>query len=148
MLNEFFRETATGEIEHTSYSAHAVTAKGMIDWLGHNVEESTPSALRLPEALRKFDFGGRGGGHTDETGWGLEFFPPDVGHDYSCFLWMGEDGENEKKGWRAKRFGNAMTYLVGPNPEISTAYVHKGYDWDKYAGASVLDVSVTSLTFV
>ena len=100
--------------------------------MGHNLEEVAPAALNLVAALKRY------GESVEPTESAFVYtFLPESMTGKTLFDWFDVDGEGDKKGWRVKRFGGAMSYVLsGFNPKA----IHSAFDWDGLGDATFVDV--------
>ena len=113
-------------------------------WVSHNVEEIGPAAAKI------IDQTDRTGERTSpaEAAVALALFE---GKNADVFDFFENDGVGEpkigngtidksdrSKGWRARRFGNAMKFPTSGGG-YSSSHVH-GYNWDALGEATVVDV--------
>ncbi|KAF2814831.1 putative O-methyltransferase [Mytilinidion resinicola] len=131
-----FAETSPGswEIVHTGSSSYYYRNPLIKAWIGHNLEEVAPACTRLPDALRKY---------TDSQepahcAAGVAFFP-DSPPDATLFSWFDIEREGEEKGWRVRRFGDAMASLAETG-SARIEHVNAGFDWDSLGEATVVDI--------
>jgi len=137
MTRHIFAETApgSGQIVHTCISAAPVKNVLLRSWIGHNLEEIAPASLNLVEALKRY---GESAEPFESAG-AYTYFR-DSKEVKTFFEWFDVDGEGERKGWRAKRFGEAMAYITS-TPATDIKSIHTSYDWDGLGEAMVVDVS-------
>lgn len=145
MTLHLFAETApgSGEIVHTSATAYAAKHPLLKSWLGLNMEEVSAGCLKIPEALRAYSLG-----KTEltqmpgECGIARAFYNPDGDAklaEKTYFEWAENDGKGEEKGWRERRFGQAMQALAATTT-VTPINVLKGLDWAALGNVTVVDV--------
>jgi hypothetical protein len=142
VTKRIFAETAEGRIVHTSLSAVCVNTPLVRSRIGHNLEVIGPSSQYLPDALRKWGRGAVEDGKPDHSAFGLAFLQ---NHTAKTFWdWAVTDKDEERglpAGWRAKRFGEAMTSVTS-DPSFDFRAVHAMFGWDSLPqGATLVDVS-------
>jgi len=133
MTCRIFRESRPGYVAHTGPSAAFVQNPLLSDWVGFNLEEIWPADTKIAEALRRF-------GDSEEPGdsaIGLAFSFP---KDKTYWDFVANDGEGENKGWRMRRFAQAMNFMAGGNPHHHR-HLHTGFDWAGLGKGTVVDVS-------
>jgi hypothetical protein len=137
MTRHIFAETApgSGKIVHTCISVAPVKNPLLRSWIGHNLEEIAPASLNLVDTLKWY------GESTEpfESATAYTHFR-DSKEVKTFFEWCDVDGEGERKGWRSKRFGEAMAYITG-DPASNIKSIHTSYDWDGLGEATIVDVS-------
>jgi 6-hydroxytryprostatin B O-methyltransferase len=148
MSNRIFWAPTPDSVAHTNTSAEVVRNPFGYAWLGHNIEEVTPGCTKVIEAMERW------GDSEDpaETGFALAF---DLKGE-NLFQWFDNDGAGEArglhgevdksdrtKGWRARRFGDAMKFWMSQGV-ASSKHVHGGFDWESLGKATVIDVSLKS----
>lgn len=131
----------SGQIVHTCISAAPVTNPLLRSWIGHNLEDIAPASLNLVDALKRY---GESAEPFESAG-AYTYFR-DSKEVKTLFEWFDVDGEGERKGWRTKRFGEAMAFIMS-NPAIDIKSIHASYDWDGLGDAIVVDVSFRSSRF-
>ena len=147
MPNRIFWAPTPDSVAHTITSAEVVRSPFLYAWLGHNIEEIGPGCTKVIEAMERW------GDSEDPTkaGFPLAF---DLKEE-NLFQWFESDGAGEAraengevdkfdrtKGWRARRFGNAMKFMMSHGVSASR-HVHGGFDWESLGKATVVDVSLT-----
>jgi len=134
MTRHIFAETTPGseKIVHTSISAAPIKNPLLCSYMGHNLEEVAPAALNLVATLKRY------GESVEPTESALVYtFLPDSMTGKTVFDWFEVDGEGDRKGWRVKRFGEAMSYVLSNfNPKA----IHSAFDWDGLGDATFVDV--------
>lgn len=133
MTFRIFREPRPGYVAHTGPSAAFVQNPLLNDWVSFNLDEVWPADTKLAEALRRFSDSEEPG----DSAIGLAYnFPK--GKTYWDFV--ANDGEGENKGWRQKRFAQAMKFTAAGNPHAHH-HLHAAFDWAGLGKATVVDVS-------
>lgn len=136
-----FAETAPGskQIQHTSISAMPVHNPLIRSWIGHNLEDFWPSAQFLPAALRKWN--DDDSGDASHCAANLAFYKND--ENKTIWDFFTEDEAPERglpKGYRDKRFGEAMTAATA-DPSFNLNSVHALYEWDALPNnATMVDI--------
>ena len=143
MTRHIFAEIApgSGKIVHTCMSAAPVKNPVLRSYIGHNLEEVAPASLNLVDAIKRY---GESAEPFESAGAYTHF--RDSKEVKTIFEWYDVDGEGERKGWRAKRFGEVMAYVMS-DPATNIKYIHAGYDWDGLGEAIVVDVNFRSSHF-
>ncbi len=138
MTLHIFTETepGSGVVIHTSNSIFPVENPKIRSWLGHNLEEIAAACPLLPDVLRKY-------GETPEAGESatMQLFRPNSPKDMNVFDFFAIDGEGTKRGWRMRRFGDAMGLMSSQRGAESTPLL-AAFDWDALGEATVVDVCV------
>jgi hypothetical protein len=135
MTRRTFYEPIPGYVSHTANSAAVAKDSSLSAWIGHNVDEVGRAVTFLGEAIDKW-------GDTEdpsETAMCLAFGLPEGG---TIFDFLQNDGNGEKMGWRAKRFGLAMS-AMSKTGSFSSAHLHTGFDWPSLGEATLVDVCFT-----
>jgi len=135
MTFRVFRESRPGYVAHTGPSAAFIRYPLLNDWVSFNLDEVWPADTKLAEALRRF-------GDSEEPGdsaIGLAYSFP---KDKTYWDFVANDGEGETKGWRQKRFAQAMKFIAAGNPHAHH-HLHAAFDWAGLGKATVVDVSDT-----
>lgn len=133
MTFRIFRERRPGYVAHTGPSAAFLKNPLLSDWVSFNLDEVWPADTKLAQALRRY-------GDSEEPGdsaVGLAYSFP---KDKTYWDFVANDGEGENKGWRQKRFAQAMKYVAGGNPHAHH-HLHAAFDWAALGKATVADVS-------
>lgn len=143
MTRHIFAEMApgSGKIVHTCMSAAPVKNPLLRSWIEHNLGQAAPASLNLADALKRY-------GESDEpfeSASAYTYFR-DSKEIKTIFDWFDVDGEGERKGWRARRFGEAMAHITS-DPATNIKFIHDCYDWDGLGEAIVVDVSFRSSQF-
>jgi 6-hydroxytryprostatin B O-methyltransferase len=131
MTHRTFYEPAAGYVAHTANSAYVHKSPSSRAWIAHNVEEINHSLSFANEAIEKW------GDDSDpaRTGFALAFdLPPET----SLWQFFQTDGEGEQKGFRARRFGQAMSSM-SESTAFSNKHLHNLFDWKSLGKASVVD---------
>jgi hypothetical protein len=150
ILNRIFWAPTPDTVAHTSSSSMVVKDPLLYAWLGHNAEEAGAAATKVVQAIDKWG----DSEHPGQTGFNLTF---GLSEDYTCFSFFENDGtavngdaKNEDlevgkidksdrtKGWRSRRFGNAMKAIMGGGSHASH-HALQGFDWDGLGKATVVD---------
>jgi len=134
MTKHVFTSPKPDTIAHTSLSAYFVKEPLARAWLGHNTDDIWPSAVKLVEAIRTFGESGE----PNETGAAIALFKgrKDV---KNFFDWADQDGDGDKKGYRVKRFGEAMMFVT-KNPAFNIKAIHQLYDWASLGEGPFVDI--------
>ena len=147
MSNRIFWAPTPNSVAHTITSAEVVRSPFLYAWLGHNVEEIGPGCTKVIEAMKQW------GDSEDPTEAGFplafnlkgenlfQFFESDGVGEASAVNGK-VDKFDRTKGWRARRFGNAMKFMMSHGVSASK-HVHGGFDWESLGEATVVDVSST-----
>lgn len=129
----------SGHVVHTNFSSFPVRQLNVRSWIAHHAEEGGPSAVNLAPALAKWGEGSLPG----QTAAGYTFFPED--ETKSLWDWIAVDGEGEgKKGYREKRFGDAMAFTAD-SPGMGMKAGLAAFDWENLGKATIVDVSASYL---
>lgn len=148
MSNRIFWAPTPDSVAHTLTSAEVIRSPLLYAWIGHNIEEVSPGSTKVIEAMEKY------GDSQDPVEAGIPLAFNLEGENLFQFFendGVGEakasDGKIDKfdrtKGWRARRFGNAMKFMMSHG--VSAAQrVHGGFDWESLGEATVVDVSYIS----
>jgi hypothetical protein len=142
MTSKLFAETApeSDRVVHTAATAYVAKNPIVRSWIAHNLEEVEPACGKLPEALRKFSMGKQEATEElEETPFGLGHLDE---HGKPVTLWefMQNDGEGDKKGYRMRRFAEAMQ-VASKASNLNFETVGRGFDWASLGEATVVDVS-------
>ncbi|KAI4127458.1 MAG: hypothetical protein LQ338_003181 [Usnochroma carphineum] len=132
MTFRIFREPRPGYVAHTGPSAAFVQNPLLNDWVSFNLDEVWPADTKLAEALRRF-------GDSEEPGdsaIGLAYSFP---KDKTYWDFVANDGEGENKGWRQKRFAQAMKFIAAGSPHAHR-HLHAAFDWGGLGEATVVDI--------
>jgi 6-hydroxytryprostatin B O-methyltransferase len=132
LTKNIFVEPRPDHVAHNSMSIAPVKNPSLVPWIGHNLSEVLRSSLCMPEAVEKW---GESQNPT-EVPLALAF---NLEEGTSLFDWFKNDGEGEKKGWRARRFAACMAAMDGGGHDLK--YVADGFDWESLGKATVVDVS-------
>lgn len=134
-------------VSHTSASAEVVRDPLLFAWLGHNFDEITPGTEKILKAMEKYGESEKPEHAGTMIAYGKEEVP--------FFEWIDIDGTGEPpkevsegkvvnddrtKGWRARRFGNAMKCMMQSGTHASS-HATAGFDWGNLGKAIVVDVS-------
>ena len=132
MTRRTFYEPMAGYIAHTANSAAIARESSLTAWIGHNVEEAGRALLWQAEALDKW-------GETQDPSHSAFHLAFQLPEGSSVFDFLQNDGEAEEKGWRAKRFGTAMT-AMSKSGTFSSSHLRNGFDWASLGEATMVDV--------
>lgn len=132
MTRNIFAEPRPGYIVHTAFSAVLVKMPSLRAWVGHNIDDESRASVRMSDAIEKW---GESQDPT-ESGFNLAF---NLGKESNVFGFFENDGEGEKKGWRARRFGLAMECMSASGLH-DVSHVHRGFDWGAIGKATIVDV--------
>lgn len=133
MTSRIFYEPEPGMVAHTANSIMPAKMPHLNAWIGTGRQNSDPAMGKLEEAFQKFGESGE----INETAFNLA-----LGKSPEDTWWsvLGNDGENERKGWRMKLFGMAMGGTR--NPVLSREAPDNAiFDWEGLGDATVVDVS-------
>ncbi|RDI85507.1 Eukaryotic translation initiation factor 3 subunit H [Venturia inaequalis] len=121
-------------VVHTNLSSFPVRQPNVRSWIAHHAEEGGPSAVNLAPALAKWGEGSLPG----QTAAGYTFSPED--DTKSLWDWLAADGEREgKKGYREKRFGDAMAFTAD-SPGMGMKAGLAAFDWEQLDEATIVDL--------
>jgi len=144
--NHIFWAPTRDSISHTSTSAEVVRDPLLFAWLGHNFDEITPGIVKILESMEKY-------GESEKPEYAGTMIA--YGKELPFFKWIDIDGAGEPpkdvsegkvvngdrtKGWRARRFGNAMKFMMQSGTYASFHAV-AGFDWGNLGKGIVVDVS-------
>jgi hypothetical protein len=120
-------------VAHTATSAIPARNPLLSSLIGHNTDTVGAAMVKQAEAIEKWGESPEPSEAAIMIAFGLR------GKHKTFWEFMETDGEGEKKGWRARRFGEAMRSL---STESSVAtFVHAVFDWESLGEAIVVDVS-------
>jgi hypothetical protein len=143
MTNHIFAENplGSGHIVHTSTSAFVARNPIYKSWIGHNLEEVTPAAMKLPDALRKFSMGkATPAQELEETAFSLAFSSKtSLAANFWDSLSHKVDGKSQAD--RASRFAEAMQVVHGTSAFDFPRLLKSGFDWESLGEGTVVDVS-------
>jgi hypothetical protein len=133
MTRRFFAESRPGYVVHTSLSATIARLPKLVSWIGHNIDEIGSASSRMIDAIEKW------GDSQDpcQTGYNIAF---GLSETDSIFTHFGTDGEGERKGWRGRRFGEAMESMTSGGAH-DVSHILNGFAWGDLGPATVVDVS-------
>ncbi|KAF2430151.1 S-adenosyl-L-methionine-dependent methyltransferase [Tothia fuscella] len=136
MSNRIFaeKEPNSGRVIHTATSAAARSPR-LQAWIGHNLNDMGKACAHMVDSLRIF---GDGDGEPGRTAVALSMFP---GRDpnYGFYSFLEDDDQGGEKGWRMKRFGEAMSFV--PSGEgLEFKYILDGLDWGAFGEGVIVDV--------
>lgn len=139
MTNNLFEEPRAGYVGHTALSSIIVREPLSKSWILHNFEEVVTS--KFLEAYDKY-------GESEEpnetaTSLGHDYFAKHPNDNFWTFLEA--DGEGENKGYRMRRFADAMVWATGHKNDEDMNLIN-GFDWASLGEATVVDVSPHSET--
>ncbi|KAF2102402.1 putative O-methyltransferase [Rhizodiscina lignyota] len=140
-----FAETfpGSGYVVHTAATAYTVRQPLVRSWIALNTEEVGKGCVTMPEALKAYSFGKEQiTQKPGECGVARAFYNrdgrPDLA-DKTYYHWAEEDGEDGQRGWRERRFGEAMQAL-GKQNTVTPEQILGGVDWGALGDATVVDV--------
>lgn len=142
MVNRLFTETApgSGRVVHTSTTAFIVRNSKYMSWIGHNMEEMKPSTVKFPEALRRYNQGKDAPSEKiGESAFGIAFRDK-VGDGGDFWSFIENDGEGEQKGYRTRRFAEAMQIARTAASVNFELLIKSGFDWASIGEGTVVDV--------
>lgn len=139
MTKRYFTESRSGFVAHTSLSAAPYRLPELRAWIEHNIDDHGPASCRMIEAIEKW------GDSQDphETGYSLAF---GLGENENVFTFFENDGEGEKKGWRARRFGQAMSSMTAGGAH-DVSHIRHGFMWKDLDHATIVDVRTVIVYF-
>jgi hypothetical protein len=134
MTKNIFTEPRPDHVAHNAFSIAPIKNPLLKPWIGHNLGEMLVASSRLGDAIAKY-------GDTDDvtrTGLSLGF---GLGGK-SMWEWfaMDDDDGRQEKGWRTRRFAQAMEIRGG----LDMAHIHNGFDWKSLGESTIVDVSGSS----
>jgi 6-hydroxytryprostatin B O-methyltransferase len=133
MTRRIFYEASPGHVAHTANSAAVVKDPPLASWIRHDVDEATRGLSWLNEALDKW-------GDTQDPNEAALCLAFNLPRGTGFWEFLQNDGEGDRKGFRAKRFGEAMA-AMSKTGVFSNAHLHNKFDWDALGKATVVDVS-------
>lgn len=123
-----------GRVVHTAASAYAARSQYLKAWVGHCTEDLSPASIHEVETIKKGDVN-----DVTTCAW-LRAFDPGHARGYqNMFEHIAGEGEGERKGWRERRFGEAMTYYTS-DAGFQTSNIHLCYNWVSLGTATIVDV--------
>ncbi|OBT82087.1 hypothetical protein VE02_09644 [Pseudogymnoascus sp. 03VT05] len=133
MTNNLFEEPRAGYVGHTALSSIIVREPLSRSWILHNFEEIVTT--KFLESHDKY-------GESDEptetaTSLAFDYFAKNPKDNFWSFLET--DGEGEQKGYRMRRFAEAMVWVSGHKND-QDMILATGFDWDSLGEATVADV--------
>ena len=129
-----FKEV-NGRVAHTAASAYAGTSQHLKAWVGHCTDEISAASIHEVETIKHGDVN-----DVLTSAW-LRAFDPKRALGYqNMFDHIAREGEGKQKGWRERRFGEAMTYYTS-DAGFQTSNIHECFDWDSLGSATIVDVS-------
>lgn len=133
MTKNIFTEPRPDHVAHNVFSIGPIKNPLLQAWIGHNLGEMLVASAHLGDAIAKY-------GDTEdmtETGMSLGF------HLEGKSIWewfvVDDDEGRQEKGWRTRRFAQAMEVRGGHE----LVHIHNGFDWGSLGESRVVDVSVT-----
>ncbi|KAJ9645227.1 hypothetical protein H2201_000978 [Coniosporium apollinis] len=137
MTQHIFAETApgSGRVVHTSNSAFVARTPLVKSWLGHNLEEVTAGSVKQVETIRTYG----DSQEPNESAMCIALTGGPLEEGKTLFDFFGTDGEGDQKGWRMRRFGEAMKSATQSGAH-SGHHVHAGLEWDALGDATVVDI--------
>ena len=135
MTRHTFCEPTPGYVAHTANSVAVVKDSSLSAWIGHNIDEIGRALSWQVEALDKW-------GDTEDpsnVALCLAFRLPEGS---TFFEFLQDDDEGGKKGWRATRFGLAMTAMSKAGA-FSSTHMHTGFDWASLGESTLVDVCIS-----
>lgn len=145
MTLRLFAPEAPGsdQVVHTSTTAFIAKNPNFQSWLAHNMEEALPATTKLPEALRRFSSGKEAlSEELEETAFALEFKQYPAGQSGKLWDFLANYGEGPAKGYRLKRFAEAMRATHQASAVDFPGIINKGFDWEGLGNGLVVDVSL------
>lgn len=134
MTRRIFWEPTPGYVAHTASSAAVAQDSSLSAWIGHNIDEIGRALSWQAEALDKW-------GDTEDPSKTAFCLATQLPEGSTVFDFLQSDGEGEKKGWRAKRFGLAMA-AISKTGSFSSKHLHAGFDWSSLGEATLVDVCI------
>jgi 6-hydroxytryprostatin B O-methyltransferase len=128
-----FVESRPDHVAHNSLSLAPVENPSLKAWINHNLGDVMPASSRLPDAIEKF------GDPKDpnDTALAIAFnFEKGKG----LFDWFKNDGEGDRKGWRAQQFAECMASMDGGGHD--KRFTAEAFDWGSLGEGTVVDVSI------
>jgi hypothetical protein len=95
----------------------------------------SPSSIHEVEAINRYG----DGSDVTTAAWALTFYPNEKNGWKTIFDQMANEGEGENKGWKERRFGEAMAYYTADSG-FQTSNIHNCFDWDSLGDATICDV--------
>ncbi|KAF2172614.1 hypothetical protein M409DRAFT_16577 [Zasmidium cellare ATCC 36951] len=133
MTFRVFRESRPGYVAHTAPSAQFLKTPLLRDWYTFNLDEVWPADVQLAEALRRY-------GDSEEPGECAIGLAYKFDQDKTYWDFIANDGEGADKGWRMKRFANAMKVIAASSAHHHD-FLHTAFDWNSLGnGGKVVDV--------
>lgn len=134
MTNYHFYEPREGYVAHTGPTMAMVKAPVYGSWIAHNSEEVTVAISGTIEALQKYGDSRK----PEESAFNVAM---KLSEGQNAFTFFENDGEGEKRGYRQRRFGEAMQAMNAAG-SFSSKYIVKGFDWARLRDGTVVDVSI------
>ena len=127
-------------VVHTSTSAFVARNPAHRSWMSHHLEESHHACTRLPDALRKFSLGKDiPSQELNETPFALAF--GDRVESGKFWDFIRRDGEGSEKGFRLRRFAQAMRVARISSAMDFQGLLTTGFNWESLGEGTVVDVS-------
>jgi 6-hydroxytryprostatin B O-methyltransferase len=139
MTMRLFCEPRPGFVAHTAASAAWLRTPYLSAWIAYNMEERVPGSIRFIDALRKY-------GDSEDPRDTAVHLALGLPKDMSMYHFIASDGEGDEKGWRLRRFSQAMAYIG--EGRWGMMHIHNGFDWKALGAATVVDVRVTDFLTV
>jgi hypothetical protein len=135
MTRRTFCEPTRGYVAHTANSAAVVKDSSLSAWIGHNIDEVGRALSWQVKALDKW-------GDTEDPSKAALCLATELPEGGTFFEFLQNDNEGGEKGWRAKRFGLAMT-AMSKTGAFSSTHIHTGFDWASLGEATMVDVCIS-----
>lgn len=137
--------SAPESIVHTAATAHVVRNPNLRSWMAHNLEEVRDGAMQLPRSLRKFSLGkDKLSQEPLESPFSLAVADR-TGSPATYWDYLNQDPDDAPKGFRAKRFTEALQIANTASAIKTEDVLTSGFDWDSLGYATVVDVSNSSI---
>ncbi|KFY09293.1 hypothetical protein V492_05544 [Pseudogymnoascus sp. VKM F-4246] len=133
MTNNLFEEPCAGYVGHTALSSIIVREPLSRSWILHNFEEI--ASARFLDAYDKY-------GESEEpteTAVRIAFDYFDKHPNDNLWAFLENDGEGENKGYRMRRFAEAMVWVSGHKND-EDMILASGFDWASLGEATVADM--------
>ncbi|KIW53812.1 hypothetical protein PV05_06224 [Exophiala xenobiotica] len=134
MTKNIFTEPRPDHVAHNAFSIAPIKNPLLQAWIGHNLGEMLVASAHLGDAIAKY-------GDTEdmtETGMSLGF------HLEGKSIWewfvVDDDEGRQEKGWRTRRFAQAMEVRGGHE----LVHIHNGFDWGSLGESRVVDLGGSS----
>ena len=118
-----------GFVAHTANSAVWLRTPQISAWVGYNLEDAIRGSIEVVDSIRQF-------GESDapgERGFGLAMGLP---RNVDFFQFFATNGEGDDRGYRMRRFSQAMAFMSGRNAVVA------GFDWKALGDGTVVDVRI------